>query len=57
MLVKKLKCNNDKTEALFINPQKFKIYSNGLMIGKENVTFSNSAKNLGVLIDADQPMS
>ena len=57
MLVNKLKCNNDKTEALFINPKKFKINCKGLMIGNENVTFSNTAKNLGVFIDADLSMS
>ena len=57
MLVNKLKCNNDKTEAIFINPRNFKINCNSLMIGNENVTFAKSAKNLGVFIDADLSMS
>ena len=46
MLVHKLKCNNDKSEALFINPKKIEINCKGLMIGNENVTFSNTAKKL-----------
>ena len=29
----------------------------GLMIGNENETFTNSAKNLGIFIDADMSMS
>ena len=57
MLVNKLKCNNDKTEAIFVNPKNFKINCNSLMIGNENVTFAKSAKNLGVFIDADLSMS
>ena len=57
MLINKLKCNNDKTEAILINPKNFKINSNSLKIGNEEVTFANSAKNLGVFIDADLSMS
>jgi len=51
MLVSKLKANNDKTEAILINPKHFKINSNGLVICNENVTFAI------VFIDADLSMS
>ena len=57
MLVNKLKANNDKTEAVLINPKNFEINCNGLVIGNENVTFANSATNLGVTIDSDLSMS
>ena len=52
MLTNKLKLNDDKTEILFINPRGFEcpIDCTSLKIGNEDITFSNSAKNLGVTI-------
>ena len=52
MLTNKLKLNDDKTEILFINPREFEcpIDFTSLKIGNEDITFSNSAKNLGVTI-------
>ena len=53
----KLKCNNDNTEAILINPKNFNIDVSCLNIGSESVTFSDSAKNLGVYIDKDLNMN
>ena len=57
MHVNKLKLNDDKTEAILINPKKYEIYNDHLSIGEENVKFANSAKNLGVYIDENLSMN
>ena len=51
MHVNKLKLNDDKTEAVLINPKKYNIENDHILIGEEKVEFANAAKNLGVFID------
>ena len=57
MHVNKLKLNDDKTEAVLINPKKYTIENDHLFIGEEKVNFANSAKNLGVYIDENLSMN
>ena len=52
----KLKCNDDKTEAMLINPKNFNVDVTKLVIGNENVVFADCAKNLGFTIDKDLSM-
>ncbi|MCP3849466.1 MAG: hypothetical protein GY694_04395, partial [Gammaproteobacteria bacterium] len=52
----KLKCNDDKTEAMLINPKNFNVDVSQLNIGNENVAFADYAKNLGFVIDKDLSM-
>ena len=52
----KLKCNDDKTEAMLINPKNFNVDVSQLNIGNENVAFADYAKNLGFIIDKDLSM-
>ena len=57
MHVNKLKLNDDKTEAILINPKKYEIDNDHLSIGEEKVKFANYAKNLGVYIDENLSMN
>ena len=53
MLINKLKLNDDKTEVLLLNPRSFEVpvQYTSIRIGEENIEFSESAKNLGVVIN------
>ena len=53
MLINKLKLNDDKTEVLLLNPRSLEVPKqiNSIKIGKEEIEFSESAKNLGVVIN------
>ena len=57
MHVNKLKLNDDKTEAVLINPKKYNIENDHILIGEEKVEFANTAKNLGVFIDNNLNMN
>ena len=56
MLENKLQLNADKTEIMLINPKKYDIDVNNVVIGNDSIPFSNSAKNLGVYISNDLSM-
>ena len=47
----KLQLNEDKTEALLIDPSKFPSHPESLMIGQDAIMFSDSARNVSVMFD------
>ena len=49
--------NQDKTEIIICNPKKFDIPINNIQCGDETICFSNSGKNLGVILDDKLSMS
>ena len=53
MLTNKLKLNDDKTVVLLLNPRSFEVPKqfHSIKIGDEIIKFSESAKNLGVVIN------
>ena len=51
MLTNKLKLNDDKTEVLLLNPQSVPKQFHSIKIGEEIINFSESAKNLGVVMN------
>ena len=57
MEANKLKLNDDKTEAILINPKNYLVNKSNLIIGEEEILFNNAAKNLGVFIDEDLSMN
>ena len=57
MFLNKLKLNDEKTEIILCNPKHYDIDCNELIIGNEKISFSNSAKNLGVYLDNDLSMN
>ena len=57
MLINKLKLNDDKTEAILINPKSFTVDISCIRIGTEEINFNESAKNLGVIFDKDLNLS
>ena len=57
MEINKLKLNDDKTEALLVNPKKYQVDVSHFSIGDEDVVFTNAAKNLGFYIDEDLSMN
>ena len=57
MHTNKLKLNDDKTEVILINPKKYDIPHDSMVIGNDNIDFADSAKNLGVYIDSDLSMN
>ena len=57
MYLNKLKLNQDKTEIIICNPKKFDISINNIQCGDESICFSNSGKNLGVILDDKLSMS
>ena len=56
MEAKKLKLNDEKTETILINPQKYPLCNKNLTIGDENIVFNNAAKNLGIFFDEELSM-
>ena len=56
MHTNKLKLNEDKTEVILINPKNYDVNVSNLLVGDEDVHFSDYAKNLGVFIDKDLTM-
>ena len=57
MEVNKLKLNDEKTEAILINPKNYSVDNSNICIGEEKIAFNNAAKNLGVFIDNDLSMN
>ena len=59
MAANKLKLNDDKTEVLLVKTKQRKIPDTApqnLRIGNANISFSKSARNLGVTITSDLSM-
>ena len=56
MLLNKLKLNDDKTEIMLCNPKKYNIDVKQISIGNETISFSKSAKNLGIYLSDDLSM-
>ena len=57
MRVNKLSLNDDKTEAMLVNPKSYSIEEAHINIGNEKVEFSESAKNLGFQLDNNLSMN
>ena len=51
MTQKKLQLNEEKTEALLIDPQNSPNLPLSITIGQNNICFSTSVRNLGVIFD------
>ncbi len=57
MYLNTLELNQDKTEIIICNPNEIDISINNIQCGDESICFSNSGKNLGVILDDKLSMS
>ena len=52
MLTNKLKLNDDKTEVIICNPKSFEMEIDQISFGTFRIKFSDTTKNLGVVLDS-----
>ena len=51
MNINRLKLNEEKTEVVLINPEKYDVDVSSLKIGDEDIMLNDKAKNLDIFLD------